>query len=386
MEDDTRKRFLQHPLVQVLDAEAKLTRIDWVDKKTFSMVLLRVLQEKGAISVYEKLDQFCTSLTGNKQTQFQTCIDQTKLGLLSIDQLETQIVAANLFSEPQLVDFRTALTGIRDEIQSRGLDASERSRILLTLKGLQEINEPLFSKAINTVIASVEKVEDVEKALEGWFDRQMVRMTDEYKRNITLLSFFIGLVLALILNADALQISRSLFDDPSLRAALMVAAQNAVERGTAQEPQLTPETTPPPDEAGQDTNSASAQVVDPDDPVANIALTAAELQRLVEQFMNLNLPISWENTALEASVDCSKTGDEFPTECDNMRNFWLFWDGRDRNPNFATMLARKIIGLLITTLAIAQGAPFWFELLNRLVRGRASGNTTNNSATTTTTS
>jgi hypothetical protein len=33
----------------------------------------------------------------------------------------------------------------------------------------------------------------------------------------------------------------------------------------------------------------------------------------------------------------------------------------------------KIIGLLITTIAVSFGAPFWFELLNKLVNLRMAG-------------
>ena len=33
----------------------------------------------------------------------------------------------------------------------------------------------------------------------------------------------------------------------------------------------------------------------------------------------------------------------------------------------------KIIGLLVTVFAISLGAPFWFDLLNKIVSIRASG-------------
>ncbi|HZV44768.1 MAG TPA: hypothetical protein VFF90_09825, partial [Saprospiraceae bacterium] len=35
--------------------------------------------------------------------------------------------------------------------------------------------------------------------------------------------------------------------------------------------------------------------------------------------------------------------------------------------------ARKCLGFLITALAICLGAPFWFDLLNKLVRLRGTG-------------
>jgi len=35
----------------------------------------------------------------------------------------------------------------------------------------------------------------------------------------------------------------------------------------------------------------------------------------------------------------------------------------------------KILGILITGLAAAQGSPFWFNLLNKLINMRGSGDT-----------
>ncbi|MEM7538716.1 MAG: hypothetical protein AAF639_41525 [Chloroflexota bacterium] len=36
----------------------------------------------------------------------------------------------------------------------------------------------------------------------------------------------------------------------------------------------------------------------------------------------------------------------------------------------------KILGILVSTIAISLGAPFWFDLLNRLVNLRMSGENT----------
>jgi hypothetical protein len=41
--------------------------------------------------------------------------------------------------------------------------------------------------------------------------------------------------------------------------------------------------------------------------------------------------------------------------------------------DFAWLL-RKIIGMLVTAFAVSQGAPFWFDLLNKVTNLRSSGN------------
>ena len=50
------------------------------------------------------------------------------------------------------------------------------------------------------------------------------------------------------------------------------------------------------------------------------------------------------------------------------RNLWEY--SPVNNPDgFFGLLILKLVGLLITTIALTQGAPFWFDLLRRLTRG-----------------
>jgi hypothetical protein len=42
-------------------------------------------------------------------------------------------------------------------------------------------------------------------------------------------------------------------------------------------------------------------------------------------------------------------------------------------PSGAGAWASKIIGLLVSILAISLGAPFWFDILNRVMQVRAAG-------------
>jgi hypothetical protein len=45
-----------------------------------------------------------------------------------------------------------------------------------------------------------------------------------------------------------------------------------------------------------------------------------------------------------------------------------------RVPHDGTEVWLKIAGLLLTALALTLGAPFWFDLLNRVANLRSSGN------------
>jgi hypothetical protein len=58
-----------------------------------------------------------------------------------------------------------------------------------------------------------------------------------------------------------------------------------------------------------------------------------------------------------------------PIECSSMRNIWLL--GPSNNPDWFGLLIKKLIGIAATVIAIGQGAPFWFDLIRRLVRPSA---------------
>jgi hypothetical protein len=42
-------------------------------------------------------------------------------------------------------------------------------------------------------------------------------------------------------------------------------------------------------------------------------------------------------------------------------------------PNPSVGLVSKLVGLMITAVAVSQGAPFWFDLLQKLVNMRMAG-------------
>ncbi len=76
------------------------------------------------------------------------------------------------------------------------------------------------------------------------------------------------------------------------------------------------------------------------DPNSEKALNLPQLQA---QLNNLSLPIGWPEA-------------DAPTISD---------------ANFGWWLVKKIIGILITGFAVSQGAPFWFDLLNKITNLRA---------------
>ena len=52
----------------------------------------------------------------------------------------------------------------------------------------------------------------------------------------------------------------------------------------------------------------------------------------------------------------------------------LGWEGVDVREMTFYELFSKLLGYILTALAISLGAPFWFDLLKKLVNIRSAGN------------
>jgi hypothetical protein len=179
----------------------------------------------------------------------------------------------------------------------------------------------------------------------------MDRLSGWYKRRAQVLAFFIGFVIAILANVDSVSIANTLWRQPALRDKLELQAvvfalqnQDAAEQGSL-------------DQA---------------------VLTATEVGAI-------NLPIGWFGSPLAVnSTGLVKTSGGksvacvlAPTNGDDIYGFAI--SGRCfpiKNAPYIFDLSgwlQKFLGLLITGLAAAQGAPFWFDILKKVVNVRSSG-------------
>ena len=173
--------------------------------------------------------------------------------------------------------------------------------------------------------------------IENWYDTSMDRLTGtlktRYSRPFTMI---VAIVTAVLLNADSINIAKYLYSDPDLRAKVAEQAYGVVD-STAQKFNVRLDSMRSANPATVQELQASLQK-----GIANINDAKAMLQ--------LNLPFGW-NTAY------------FKT---------LFPPG-DFGEGLLSILA-KITGLAATVFAMMMGAPFWFDLLNKVSNLRGTGN------------
>ena len=248
---------------------------------------------------------------------------------------------------PSYVRSRTFAIALLDVLRSEGGDQADASTVRRTLALLQREagSDPDHFRA----------------NIETWFNDSMERVSGWYKRRTQALLLIWAAVVTISTNSDTLVIAKALWRDPALRQTLVARA----ERYAAEQP--APGTTPivvvndgappppplPPDQQAEvDFQEASAQY---DAAVADLA--------------ELQLPIGWEapSTAVEGDTSIRLVTD---TATDD-------WPGAIWQPGAASRwmqaLNQHFVGWVLTMLAVSLGAPFWFDILNRIVAVRGAG-------------
>jgi len=206
-----------------------------------------------------------------------------------------------------------------------------------------EVNQTLNALLLNIEEYVGEKESKLAKArqnVENWFDDSMDRVSGVFKRYSQWLALVIGFVIALILNVDSIDLTLYLWREPTVRQAL---AENARMFELSQE-----ELETSPEEA---------------------------LQTFRNQFVGLSLPIGWGFTRVASSSFYDADCQLFPGEG---QSFGLPVIGSNLcitppNANNQANLAIKLLGIALTALAARQGAPFWFDILKRVVNLRGTG-------------
>lgn len=175
--------------------------------------------------------------------------------------------------------------------------------------------------------------------LEAWYQGGMERVSGWYKKQARRMLLVIGIAVAVLFNVDTLQIATQLARSPALRGALADAASRVAPTGRVEGVDARP--------------GDSAATVSAED-VKKLAASLAKYEKL-------GLPIGFSCLS-PASLD--RHDGLGPV----LRNCWE----QTRQEAGGSWFV-KILGWLITGLAVSLGAPFWFDLLNRFVDLRGAG-------------
>jgi hypothetical protein len=198
--------------------------------------------------------------------------------------------------------------------------------------------------------------------LEGWFNRTMDEATEWYKRKIQIVTFLVGFFIAWIFYVDTFTIVSKLSTDKQARDQ-MVSMANAYVQNNKKD-------------------DINAQI-----DSARTKTDSQQLTTLLEVKQVLEADIDNASTILgmgawlpdTVKVITTKNGigyiphiDGFICKNKTPVNGKIVFSGYDKWKYFFGLLYHHFWGFFITAIAVSLGAPFWFDLLNKVMKLRTS--------------
>lgn len=174
------------------------------------------------------------------------------------------------------------------------------------------------------------------------YDASMDRASGWYKKKAQTYSLIVSSVLVLSANVDTIQLANSLSANPEARAKMIEIAQRELDSAKEAETLATQE-----DGNGQASpDSAADAAADKTDAGTDPLKEAKDRSENAAK------------TLARANADLSSAGIQ------------LGWTAA---PAGIGEWTSKFFGLLVSILAVSLGAPFWFDILNRVMQIRAAG-------------
>jgi len=195
--------------------------------------------------------------------------------------------------------------------------------------------------------------------LEKWFEETMDRASGWYKKHTQVILFFVGLMLAIVFNVDTIKIIDKLEKDPKLREQIVQQADAFVKAN----PDL-----------DKTIFTQRAQIDTLKAQMSRTNLTKAGLDSLQKIKVQDSVELA------QAKIMKGRTDSLVQSAISLVKNdmhdihhtLGLEWESYQCNSNLFVCILKSMLGWIITALALSLGAPFWFDLLNKLMKLRGS--------------
>ncbi|MDE5096117.1 MAG: hypothetical protein O4804_18500 [Trichodesmium sp. St11_bin5] len=166
----------------------------------------------------------------------------------------------------------------------------------------------LAQQATIKITTTGDTLNQFQKEVEQWFDNGMERAANVYKRNARGVAFLLGITIAIATNLDTLNLIDHLSKDSLMRATINYYSQELINNSS---------------------NSDEMDIENIQNQV-NVALD------------DVKLPIGWGNDVLTDQA------------VENQSSDYLKW-------------LKRLLGWIISGIAISMGADFWFNLLKKII-------------------
>jgi hypothetical protein len=198
---------------------------------------------------------------------------------------------------------------------------------------VRKIGNPAVQRALLTAVDTANgDLDRVRANIEAWYDSAMDRVSGWYRRSAQWVLFWVALVLTISLNLNSLTMADYLYRHAAERGAIVSAAGHA-----------------------------SA------DPKAGY-------EAAHEALNDLHLPIGWtQDWAPLPHSTPAQTSKPSTRQAEFLIGLWPSWQSSIQNllqnslQNPWHDIFQPLIGWLITAFAATLGAPFWFDILNKVM-------------------
>ncbi len=189
------------------------------------------------------------------------------------------------------------------------------------------------------IVAANGDLDKLRTGVATWYDSAMDRVSGLYKRDMKYLSVLVGVLIAIGFNADSVSVTKALWQDPDLRAHMVSVGEKVAKDHLQKQVESDAQSAP----------SAQPAPVNPPDGQPPEKTADAKLH---DQLVDIQKSIDNANSALKPLP--------------------IGWNGVTLTVGPTTWIER-VLGWLITGLAVSLGAPFWFDILSKLVNIRGTG-------------
>jgi len=194
---------------------------------------------------------------------------------------------------------------------------SPEAQLEMLRAGIHNVDNDTLNRTLHTLLdLNITSIDQARTRIEGWFDDIMVQVSRQFTKYVRLVVIITSLIITLAAGPDTVQLVEYLLDQPTQRAALQAAV-----------PGLLTEFGP-----GQ-ISAAPKEDMTAEELVAEVESGLIELAAIVDKLSALDVPLPWWRQP-------------FPTETNG--------------------IIVRVIGILITWVAAAQGSSFWYDLLRRM--------------------
>ncbi|HIK17359.1 MAG TPA: hypothetical protein IGS53_18990 [Leptolyngbyaceae cyanobacterium M33_DOE_097] len=251
---------------------------------------------------------------------------------------DPRLMLARMTDEAQRVRFQQGyplLQAMNQAIKSPDQKSVNYDQILVqtpphVLSSLETMAKLVQDRTLTDIQAGLH---ELQREIAAWYDRAMDRASGVYRRNAKGVALIIGFLLAVATNTDTLHVIQRLAKEPTLRETYSQAATALVERN----PEAIACFNATDNRAEQ--NKCLKE--------GGINASATDLSQALDQATDL--PLGWANN--------------------NWQEQWQ----PNRRGIFASVFY-LVVGWATTGIAIAMGAPFWFDLIQKVVGARNAGN------------